>query len=87
MTTVTTQTSERVPAQAAVTTPRTWKAREIKRLCQLPVDYDDPAPLRVEACITKLEIQVKHLAENEDVIVTGEEDEVLKDIQRCEGRA
>ena len=86
MTTVTTQTSERVPAQATAT-PRTWKAREIKRLCQLPVDCDDPSPVRMEACITKLEIQVKHLAEDEDVLVTVEEDEVLKSIQRCEGRA
>ena len=85
MTTVTTQISERVPAEAAIT-PRTWKAREIKRLCQLPVDYDDPAPVRVEACITKLEIQVKHLTEDEDVHVTKEEDEVLKNIQRCEER-
>ena len=41
----------------------------------------------MEACITKLEIQVKHLAEDEDVLVTVEEDEVLKSIQRCEGRA
>ena len=85
MTTVTTQTSERVPAQAT-TTLRTWKAREIKRLCQLPVDYDDPTPLRIEACISKLGNQVKHLTEDEDVLVTEEEDEVLKDIQRCEGR-
>ena len=84
MTTVTTQTSEKVPAQAAEK-PRKWKAREIKRLCQLPVDYDDPSPLRIEACITKLENQVKHLTEDEDVVVTEEEDEVLKNIQRCEG--
>ena len=85
MTTVTTQTSERVPSQAAATL-RTWKAREIKRLCQLPVDYDDPTPLRIEACISKLENQIKHLTEDEDVLVTEEEDEVLKNIQRCEGR-
>ena len=42
--------------------------------------------MRVEACITKLEIQVKHVTEDEDVLVTEEEDEVLKNIQRCEGR-
>ena len=68
-------------------TLRTWKAREIKRLCQLPVDYDDPTPERVEACIAKLEIQVKHLTEDEDVLVTEEEDEVLKSIQSCEESA
>ena len=51
------------------------------------MDYDDPSPVRVEACITKLEIQVKHLTEDEDVLVTVEEDEVLKNIQRCEGQA
>ena len=82
MTTVTTQTTERVPAA----TPRTWEAREVRRLCQLPLDSDDPAPARVEACITKLENKVKDLPADGNLVVTEEEDEILKDIQRCEGR-
>ena len=56
------------------------------RLCQLPLDCDDPAPARVEACITRLENRVKDLPGDRDVVVTEEEDKVLEEIRRCEGQ-
>ena len=84
MTTVTTQTIETVTQTA--TTARTWKAREIQRLCQLPLESDDPAPARVEACITSLENRVRDLPGHEDVTVTEEEDVILREIQRYDGK-
>ena len=56
------------------------------RLCQLPLDSNDPAPAQIEACIASLENRVKDLPGDEDVAVSEEEEEVLKDIQRCEGQ-
>lgn len=66
--------------------PRTWKVREIRRLGELPLDTDDPAPARVEACICRLLGKVKDWLGDEKISVTEEEDAVLKDIQRCEGQ-
>ena len=75
-----------VAAATPTTTARTWKAREIRRLCQLPLDCDDPAPSRVEACIVRLENRVLDMLGEADVEVTEEEDGTLKEIQRCEGQ-
>lgn len=63
---------------------RIWKAREILRLGQLPVDSDDPA--RTEACITSLNDKVTDLPADEDFVVSEEEDEILREIRRCEGQ-
>ncbi len=65
--------------------PRTWKAGEILRLGQLPLDTGDPAPAQVEACICQLLEKVKDWPGDEEIAVSEEEDAVLKDIQRCEG--
>lgn len=63
---------------------RTWKAGEILRLGQLPLDTDDPAPAQVEACICRLLEKVRDSPGDEEIAVSEEEDAVLKDIQRCE---
>lgn len=91
--TVRTRTTEAAAAEPAGTStaqmarnPVMWKARDIQRLGQLPLDSDDPAPARVEACITHLNNRVRDLPGDEDFPVTEEEDAVLKDIQRCEGQ-
>lgn len=97
VTTVTTTTTETVsapppspPPAAATTTATTaactWKAKEIRRLCQLPLDSDDPAPARVEACIANLENRVTDMLGDEDVEVSEEEDSILEEIRRCEGQ-
>ena len=90
---MTTRTTEVVaPQPADVSTnptavnPRTWKVREIRRLGELPLDTDDPAPARVEARICRLLGKVADLPEAEAVSVTEEEDAVLKAIQQCEGQ-
>ncbi len=85
VTSITTQTTETVSTQIEPNT-RSWKAREVLRLCQLPLDTEDPSPARVEACILRLNDRVKDLQGDEDVAVTDGEDSILKDIQRCEGR-
>ena len=82
---MTTQTTETVSAPAAPT-PLVWKARDIHRLCQLPLDSDDATPARIEALITRLNDKVKNMPGDEEVVVTEEEDAILKDIQRCEGQ-
>lgn len=74
-------TSTSQPAQSS----RTWKAGDIQRLGQLPLDSDDPAPARTEACITRLNNRVRGLLGGEDVAVSEEEDAILSDILRCEG--
>ena len=56
------------------------------RLCQLPFPTNDPAPQNVESSITNLNIRVRDLPGDQDVVVTEEEDAMLKDIQRCEGQ-
>lgn len=91
VTTVTTRTSEAVAAQGATPntnqaprTQRRWRAREIQRLCELPLDSDDPAPARVEASISRLVDRVKDLPWDEDVVVSEDEDAVLREILRCE---
>ena len=90
MTTQTVETSSAPAAPAGnptqTPTARVWKAREIQRLVQLPLDSDDPAPARTEALIDRLNNRVKDLPGDRDVSVTEDEDIVLKAIQRCEGR-
>ncbi|CAD6591834.1 MAG: hypothetical protein ASARMPRED_005776 [Alectoria sarmentosa] len=92
---VTTRTTEIVSAQPAAgatnqsqtaETARTWKARDIQRLGQLPLDTDDPAPAQTEARITALNNRVRDLPGDEDVGVSEEEDRILKEILRCEGQ-
>lgn len=92
---VTTRTTETVSAQPAAgttnqsqtaETARTWKARDIQRLGQLPLDTDDPSPAQTEARITALNNRVRDLPGDEDVGVSEEEDGILKEILRCEGQ-
>ena len=82
---MTSQTTETVSTQSAPA-PRTWNAQEIRRLCELPLDSDDPAPERTEASIVSLYNKVKDLPANENIVVTVEEDELLTDLQRSEGQ-
>ena len=95
MASVTTRTTETVSAEPAAgttnqsqraETARTWKASDIQRLGQLPLDTDDPAPAQTEARITALNSRVRDLPGDEDVAVSEEEDGILKEILRCEGQ-
>ena len=77
-------------AAATATAPKgggaeVWKAREIQRLGQLPLETDDAAPAQVEACITALNERVEGLAGDEDVALSAVEAKILREIQRCEG--
>ena len=46
----------------------------------MPLDSDDPAPARVEACITRLNNRVRSLPGEEVVLVSEDEDTLLREI-------